>query len=341
MITININGLTLCHKGSGGVTHNTLPDVCKTPPLAIPIPFENEAYSSDLIKGTSSVFADGGNMIANYGSCFAKSVFDEPGSMGGVKSGTNRAEAEWISHSFDVFFEGKPACRLTDKMFMNHRNTVNMAGLCQPELTKDELDEEICKMARECYIEYCNRLKSKDNPDAKYAHYQNCLEDKLRSDTYDGRYPKKDSKIWTEVHFDPQGKLVWAKSGDCPSARLYTPTGGRRMDIIQLDSKGVPYRLIDVKFPNDSLDNARLLDYEEMAKKLKSDYETFDVTKKCEDWPKKCPNEKKTLNPNPEILKALAEELKKQMHPASETDWTLIGLQLAAIAASISPVMDL
>lgn len=138
MITINVNGLTLCHKGSGGVTHNTLPDVCKTPPLAIPVPFENEAYSADLIKGTSSVFADGGNMIANFGSCFAKSVFDEAGSMGGVKSGTFKAEADWISHSFDVFFEGKPACRLTDKMFMNHRNTVNMAGLIQPPLP--ELD---------------------------------------------------------------------------------------------------------------------------------------------------------------------------------------------------------
>lgn len=143
MITININGLTLCHKGSGGVTHNTLPDVCKTPPLAIPVPFENEAYSRDLIKGTSSVFADGGNMIANFGSCFAKSVFDEPGSMGGVKSGTNLAEADWISHSFDVFFEGKPACRLTDKMFMNHRNTVNMAGLMQDSLPEVDMDSEV------------------------------------------------------------------------------------------------------------------------------------------------------------------------------------------------------
>lgn len=24
MITVNINGLSLCHKGSGGVSHNTL-----------------------------------------------------------------------------------------------------------------------------------------------------------------------------------------------------------------------------------------------------------------------------------------------------------------------------
>lgn len=150
MITINVNGLTLCHKGSGGVTHNTLPDVCKTPGLGIPIPYQNEAYSADLTAGTSSVFADGGNMIANFGSRFARSVFDEPGSMGGIKSGTNRAEADWISHSFDVFFEKKPACRLTDKMWMNHRNTVNMAGLCQARLSQFELEEKICEAICKC-----------------------------------------------------------------------------------------------------------------------------------------------------------------------------------------------
>lgn len=37
-ITININGLTLCHKGSDGVSHNTLLDVCKTPPFGVPVP---------------------------------------------------------------------------------------------------------------------------------------------------------------------------------------------------------------------------------------------------------------------------------------------------------------
>lgn len=148
MLTININGLTLCHKGSGGISHNTLPDVCKTPPNGVPIPYDNEAYSADLIKGTISVFADGENMIANLGSQFARSVFDEPGKMGGIISGTNQAEAEWISHSFDVFFEKKPACRLTDKMFMNQRNTVNMAGLWQQDLPpglEDKVCDAICK----------------------------------------------------------------------------------------------------------------------------------------------------------------------------------------------------
>lgn len=142
-VTININGLTLCHKGSQGLVHNTLPDVCKTPDDGDPIPYENEAYSKDLVKGTTSVFADGGNMIANLGSEFAISVFDEPGSMGGIKSGTHMAEADWITHSFDVFFEGKPACRLTDKMFMNHRNTVSLAGEQQGWL--NELQDQVSR----------------------------------------------------------------------------------------------------------------------------------------------------------------------------------------------------
>jgi hypothetical protein len=134
-VTININGLTLCHRGSGGVTHNTLPDVCKTPDKGIPLPYENEAYSRDLAKGTTTVSVDGGHMAAKLGSIFAKSVFDEGGSMGGILSGTHNAEADFITHSFNVFFEGRPACRLTDKMWMNHRNTVNMAGLDQETLS--------------------------------------------------------------------------------------------------------------------------------------------------------------------------------------------------------------
>jgi len=68
-ITININGLSLCHKGSEGWVHNTLPDVCKTPSKGKPIPYENEAYSRDLVKGTTTVFADGGNMIAMQQIC--------------------------------------------------------------------------------------------------------------------------------------------------------------------------------------------------------------------------------------------------------------------------------
>lgn len=132
-VTININGLTLCHKGSGGVTHNTVPDTCYNAKKK-PIDFDNEAYSSDLADGTTTVFADGGMMIANFGCNFAKSTLDEGGVGGGVRSGTHLAEAEFMTHSPSVFFEGMPACRLTDKMWMNHKNTVNMAGLKQADL---------------------------------------------------------------------------------------------------------------------------------------------------------------------------------------------------------------
>lgn len=136
-ITININNLTLCHTGSNGISTATIPDVCNTPSPTgpIPMPYPNIAMSSDLAQGTTTITADGGNMCANYGSQFSKSTGDEPGSLGGVASATFIMEATWITFSFDVKLEGQGACRLTDKMFHNHQNTVNMAGELQPPLT--------------------------------------------------------------------------------------------------------------------------------------------------------------------------------------------------------------
>jgi len=136
-VTVNVNNLTLCHKGSNGISIATIPDVCKTPaPPAgpVPIPYPNIAMSSDLVKGTTTVKADGGNMCAIDGSEFMKSTGDEPGTAGGVMSSVNMKEATWITYSFDVKLEGKGACRLTDKMFHNHQNTVNLAGELQAPL---------------------------------------------------------------------------------------------------------------------------------------------------------------------------------------------------------------
>lgn len=154
-VTININGLTLCHKGSGGVSAATVPDVCKTPPIPTPIPYPNIAFSADLAKGTTTVEADGGNTCANYGSEFSKSTGDEPGVGGGVASGTFIKEATWITFSFDVKFEGKGACRLTDKMFHNHHNTVNMGGLFQIFLS---LAGNVIKRACELLLEEIKKL---------------------------------------------------------------------------------------------------------------------------------------------------------------------------------------
>lgn len=156
-VTININGrssgMTLCHKGSNGISTATIPDVCKTPSPGgpVPIPYPNIAISSDLTKGTTTVEADGGNMCANYGSEFSKSTGDEAGTVGGVVSSTFIKEATWITYSLDVKLEGKGACRLSDKMFHNHQNTVNAAGVLQPPQFTPPSDPDCAKLYEEIF----------------------------------------------------------------------------------------------------------------------------------------------------------------------------------------------
>jgi hypothetical protein len=132
-VTININDLTLAHKASTGMAAATIPDVCKTPTPGgpVPVPYPNIVVSADLVKGTVTVIVDGGNMAAIKGSELFKSTGDEPGVAGGVTSSTFIKEASWLLYSFDVMFEGKNACRLTDKLFMNHENTVCLGGWIQ------------------------------------------------------------------------------------------------------------------------------------------------------------------------------------------------------------------
>jgi len=132
--TISINGLSISHKASCGVSTATLPDVCKTPSPGgpVPVPYPNISMSNMLTKGTKTVKVDGGNMAANKGSEYSISIGDEPGVAGGVKSSTFKKESTWITYSFDVKMEGKNVCRLTDKKFHNHQNTVNLAGDVEP-----------------------------------------------------------------------------------------------------------------------------------------------------------------------------------------------------------------
>jgi len=168
-LTVMVNpggaGLTLCHKGSIGITMATVPDVCKTPTPAgpVPIPYPNIAMSSDLVQGTTTVTADGGNMCANKPSMFVKSTGDEPGTAGGVKSGVFIKEATWIMYSMDVKLEGKNACRLSDKMWHNKQNTVNASGVRQAPLKPDEWDMDcllkiLCKQDKEV-VEKAKKLK--------------------------------------------------------------------------------------------------------------------------------------------------------------------------------------
>jgi hypothetical protein len=134
-VTIKVNGTanSLVHKGSNGISMATIPDVCKTPSPAgpVPIPYPNISQSATLDKGTTTVKADGGMMIATKGSEFSLSNGDEAGVAGGVKSSTFMKESTWILYSFDVKMDGSNACRLTDKKFQNHENTADMGGVFQ------------------------------------------------------------------------------------------------------------------------------------------------------------------------------------------------------------------
>lgn len=145
-VTIKVNGKSnsLVHKGSNGIAKNTVPDVCKTPSPGGPVPIPYPvivSMSRDLAKGTKTVKVDGGNMAAIKGSQFSRCMGDEPGTAGGVKSSTNMKEATWITSSFDVKLDGKGACRLSDKMQMNHGNTVCLGGESQaPVVAVEDLE---------------------------------------------------------------------------------------------------------------------------------------------------------------------------------------------------------
>jgi len=141
-VTVNVNTISLVHKGSGGVATSAPPDVCKTPPVPVPVPYTNIAFSSDLAKGTKTITADGGNSAAIDGSEFSTSIGDEAGAAGGVASGVNTKEATWLTSSPDVFMEGQAACRLTDKMLMNKENTMCAGEVQEPVAPAEEKKEE-------------------------------------------------------------------------------------------------------------------------------------------------------------------------------------------------------
>ena len=132
-LTVKVNGplFGLVHKGSNHLANSTPPDVCKTPSPAGPVPIPYPiiiSKSGDMANGTTTVTADGGNMIAVKDCEYSTCNGDEPGTAGGVVSNTNMKEAKFILYSTDVKMDGKNACRFSDKMTMNHQNTMCLAG---------------------------------------------------------------------------------------------------------------------------------------------------------------------------------------------------------------------
>src|SRR5262249_763324 len=130
------------------------------------------SMTSDLDKGTKTVKVDGDNMAATKGSELTRCSGDEPGTAGGVVSSTNMKEAKWILYSFDVKLDGANACRLSDKLTMNHGNTACLAGLIQvPVVPVGSPDAMIA-----CAIYCCdnNTYKQKAKGRGKKGQQRDC-----------------------------------------------------------------------------------------------------------------------------------------------------------------------
>jgi hypothetical protein len=121
--TVLANGRGVAHQQSGGMS-TVFPDVCKTPTPSgpVPLPYPNVGRAADATGGPKSVRTDGGMPMVK-GATYGKTSGDEPGTAGGLLSGTNRGAAEFMNYSFDVRIEGRNVCRLGDPLFHNKKNT--------------------------------------------------------------------------------------------------------------------------------------------------------------------------------------------------------------------------
>jgi hypothetical protein len=145
-VTVGVNGLSVVHKDSGGVTI-AFPDVCKTPTPGgpVPIPYPNIAQSSDTANGATTVKADG-NPVCVKDSNFRISTGDEAGSAGGgVVSNKIKGKAEFVNFSFDVTAEGKNVARAFDPMLHNDKNTPPFPVLQGPVIAMSQAK-------RVCYV---------------------------------------------------------------------------------------------------------------------------------------------------------------------------------------------
>jgi hypothetical protein len=254
-ITIKVNGTTnsLIHKGSNGISTATLPDVCKTPTPGgpAPLPYPNISQSATLAKGTTTVKADSGMMIAIKGSEFSMSNGDEPGPLGGVSSSTFIKESTWILYSPDVKMEGLNACRLSDKKFQNHENTADLAGTIQvpimPNATPLQFLQEIaCRCDKKKDNNYVKDSKPRQPLACSKAGIEkhSCCDDAISKHQKSERPPKVGGEKGYDAsckELPPPGRAERFLQGSIPKGSMWP-------DAAALGADEKPTRLFDFKF---------------------------------------------------------------------------------------------
>lgn len=257
-ITVSVNGLSVSHKGSGGVSIATVPDVCKTPTPGgpVPMPYPNIARSGDLADGTTTVTADGGNMIAIKGSHYQMSTGDEPGTLGGVTSNTFKKETDWITYSFDVKMDGGNVCRLTDKKFHNHKNTIDAMG---------DLEMQTVVAALKIVAQACDTAVNEawdEEHDPEGPKHNECwapsgekMWDKEKREEVDKPVQVKLGELkeqCVQAHTPPNDYMVWQQNFDKSGKPAAHPSsGGARPDLLITGPGGLTeiVGVVDLKFP--------------------------------------------------------------------------------------------
>jgi uncharacterized Zn-binding protein involved in type VI secretion len=299
MVSVAVNGLSVAHKGSNGLAMATVPDVCKTPSPGgpVPVPYPNIARSASLAKGTKKVKTDG-KMTAIKGCKFSRSNGDEAGTAGGVVSNSNMKEAEFILFSFDVKLEGKNACRLTDKMTCNKKNTVCLAGEIQAPVLQGLSNEDLQKVADQCNrkVNKNEGYSAKKRPSGKACttlgtKKHKCCEDSINNYKANNTPPKGRGDghlIEAEVPFDKAGNRLSANAEsvarekansaykaakangsltDKTWANAYFGEGGAafKADVLLKDDSGDYVKAFDFKFnckDKGAIDKAQITKYQ-------------------------------------------------------------------------------
>gem|GEM_PF-4352430 len=183
----------------------------------------NLVKDKDLVDGSTTVDADGGNSIAIKGCKFSKSIGDEPGTDKGVSSGTQLDEAKFISFSPDVTVEGQPVARLSDKMLMNKENSACMGGIVIPPVTRGEIleseyeDFEGDSEPISIYFEV-------NNPDSS-REFTDCKLKLISSDDEGGTYNQQVSlKTGGDQVVEKENGMYHVIFHEVPSGKNYTCT---------------------------------------------------------------------------------------------------------------------
>lgn len=100
---------------------NAVPDVCKTPPFAIPIPYPNIGANAMAVPGYFTVMIMGMPEL-NMMSMYATTNGDQAGVMGGVVSNTIMGPGRPMMGSMVVFLAGAPVWLMTNPTLHNLSN---------------------------------------------------------------------------------------------------------------------------------------------------------------------------------------------------------------------------